>query len=149
MEHPPLSALKLCSLNLLKLEPNPSLIMSFPRNMALSRFVITLLVRPPSVRRRQFPNEHESGKCVPALWDKFCWRWMAAGWGVMDGRSRAAPHTPLLSAGCDPQGRTGTSTLKSCGNLGKREVLAVHPWKCPRMGLGAAWDSERCPCQWQ
>ena len=31
--------------------------------------------------------------------------------------------------------------------------LPLDPWQCPRpgwtLGLGAAWDSGRCPCPWQ
>lgn len=89
MEHPPLFALKLCSLNLLELEPNPSLIMSFPRIMALGRFVITLLVKLHRGHGHHqsggdnFPTTTSQANVSPALWDKFCWRWMAAGCAVM------------------------------------------------------------------
>lgn len=98
MEHPPLFALKLCSLKLLKLELNPSLIMSFPRNMALSRFVITLL----EMLHRGHGNHQSGGYNFPtttsqanvfsALWDKFCWRWMAPGCDGWAGAGQLLTH---------------------------------------------------------
>ena len=34
----------------------------------------------------------------------------------------------------------------------EQQWLPLDPWQCPRpgwTGLGAAWDSRRCPCPWQ
>lgn len=48
------------------------------------------------------------------------------------------------------QDKENGSTLMERRDVGKefKKLWVLHPWKCPRLGLGATWDSGNCPCSW-